>query len=171
MSRRMDRRQRLVARAQNVAIGKTVPCDVVLRVLIGPRQLRERRGRMRGRDRRRARRVIAVTVRDEDELEAGATRVERRGEIGKVSRLADARIDERRRSIASGEKVRVVAGARHRTGIVRGEKDRRQHFVAAGLHVGPGQKLYRSAAFTCEFRWYWPRKSPLCPAIATPVRV
>src|SRR5438034_349044 len=84
MSRRMDRRQRVVAAADDVAVRKTAPRDVVLRVLIGPRQLREHRRWMLPCDRRCSGSMIAMVVRDEHGVEGGGARVERHGGGGKV---------------------------------------------------------------------------------------
>ena len=52
---------------------------------------------MRGRNRRRAGGVIGVAVRHEHRVEPGVALGERRLELRQMPRLADARVDERRR--------------------------------------------------------------------------
>ena len=50
-------------------------------------------------------------------------------ECRQVARIADARVDENCLAIGSHEQVGVVAAAGHRAGVVRLEKNRRQHHL------------------------------------------
>jgi hypothetical protein len=68
--------------------------------------------------------MIGVSVRHEDPCETGAALDELSVDRGEVPWLADPCVDQRTIAVRSDEQICVVALARHRTGIVRGEPDR-----------------------------------------------
>ncbi len=92
----VERRQPIVADGHRVAVCQRAPGDLVPRVFVRPRMLREHGGGMLRRNRRRTRGVIRVAVRHEHVIQAASGRRELAGEIGQMLRVAHARVDERR---------------------------------------------------------------------------
>ena len=123
MARRVNHRQLVVSRRNQIAVVDGLPGDRELGVFAVPRTFEEAGVRVCGRERGGAAGVIAVAVRDEDAIEACAPRLELGVEVGQVLRLAHAGVDERRRSAGTGDEIRVVARSGHRSGIVGAEQD------------------------------------------------
>src|SRR3954468_18704982 len=102
---------------------------------------------MRRRDRRCALDVIAVAMGHEDAVEA--RRTERGLQVGEMPGRPHAGVDERRRSAVTDDQVGVVAGSRHRPGIVRRQENRFHPAIitapGTGSDLGLTLSLYFSA--------------------------
>src|SRR5215471_21692697 len=94
MSWRVQRRQGRSSGGKLFTVGETPPPHGVLLVLARPRQLREGRRRVSMRQHWRSSGMIAVTVRHQYQIEARPVAGQRRIEIPKMIRLADAGVDQ-----------------------------------------------------------------------------
>src|SRR5262245_2729980 len=118
MARRMDHRQDLIAYRDFGVRRERLPADSPRSIQAGPPEFLQADAWMRGEQRGRAARMIRVSVGHEHSLELRRVALQLRLERGKVARIADTGVNENSPAIGTDEEVGVVAGARHRAGIV-----------------------------------------------------
>ena len=71
--------------------------------------------------------MVGMPVCDENSIESRLPIGKRVVERSQMPRFAHARVNQRGVPVGRDEKVGIVAGARHRAGVVRFEQDRLEH--------------------------------------------